>query len=74
MDKGKDLTTIWKIENNKDVEWENVHFGDIKGALPWSLNTKEGCWKYNLWTRSKGKGFKNLLLWDEHKLKQVITK
>ena len=28
----------WKTE-------KNVHFGDIKGALPRSSNDKKGCWK-----------------------------
>ena len=42
----------YKKENNKVIKWYlqsggNVHFGDIKEALPKSSNDEEGFRKYN---------------------------
>lgn len=64
----------WKIENNKVIEWGNVHIGDINGALQRSLNNKESFWKYKLRTRSKGKMASRTRFQDECKLKWVIAK
>ena len=62
----------WKTKNKATV-WSNVHFDDIKRALQKSWNDKEGFENITkLRTRSKGKGFKNLLPRDERKLKQLI--
>ena len=50
----------WKTENNKVIEWGNVHFGNIKGALQSSMNNKVVCWKYNQVEDQNKKSFKNL--------------
>ena len=48
--------------------------GMSKGTFQRTLNDKERCWKYKFGTQSKEKGFKNLFLRDERKLKRVIAK
>lgn len=36
----------WQTDNNKVIQWENAHIGDIKGTSQRLMNNKEGYQKY----------------------------
>ena len=51
-------TNFWKVENNKVIVRENIHFRDIKGALQRSSNDEESCWKYSRELEAKEKALR----------------
>ena len=73
--KREGYSKIRTAENNKFIEYGNVHFGDIEAALQRSLTIKNPIENIIMSRiQSKGKGFKILLPRDERKLKRVILK
>ena len=72
---GKENNLTAEKQYNKIIEWENVNFADIKGALLRSSNDKEDCVENrSCELEANEKSFKSLLLWDENKLKGVKAK